>query len=47
MNALANDQAKRLAEMLTTYSELSGISAGIYTGQQDTSRTKVSRTAHQ
>lgn len=43
MNALANDQAKRLAEMLTTYSELSGISAGIYTGQQDTSRTKVSR----
>lgn len=43
MNALANDQAKRLAEMLTTYSELSGVSAGIYTGQQDTSRTKVSR----
>ncbi|MHA7181623.1 DEAD/DEAH box helicase [Arthrobacter sp. MDB2-24] len=43
MNALANDQAKRLAEMLTTYPELSGISAGIYTGQQDTSRTKVSR----
>jgi ATP-dependent helicase YprA (DUF1998 family) len=43
MNALANDQAKRLAEMLTTYAELSGISAGIYTGQQDTNRTKVSR----
>ena len=43
MNALANDQAKRLADMLTTYSELSGISAGIYTGQQDTSRTKVSK----
>ncbi len=42
MNALANDQAKRLAEMITQYSALSGVSAGIYTGQQDTPRTKVS-----
>ncbi|NUT72344.1 DEAD/DEAH box helicase [Pseudarthrobacter sp. C4D7] len=43
MNALANDQAKRLAEMLTTYSELAGVTAGIYTGQQDTNRTKVAK----
>ena len=42
MNALANDQAKRLAEMLTTYPELSGVTAGLYTGQKDTPRTKVS-----
>ncbi|GAA3296101.1 DEAD/DEAH box helicase [Arthrobacter citreus] len=42
MNALANDQAKRLAEMLTKYSELSGVTAGLYTGQKDTPRTKVS-----
>lgn len=43
MNALANDQAKRLAEMLTKYGELSGISAGIYTGQQESNRTRVSQ----
>lgn len=43
MNALANDQGKRLAELLTTHSELSGITAGIYTGQKDSNRTKVAR----
>lgn len=42
MNALANDQAKRLAEMLTTHPELHGITAGIYTGQKDSPRTMVS-----
>jgi ATP-dependent helicase YprA (DUF1998 family) len=42
MNALANDQAKRLAAMLTEHPELSGMTAGIYTGQKDTARTRVS-----
>jgi len=42
MNALANDQANRLAALLTTHPELSGVTAGIYTGQKDSSRTKVS-----
>lgn len=42
MNALANDQANRLAEMLTSHPALSGITAGIYTGQQETARTRVS-----
>ena len=41
MNALANDQAKRLAKLLTTHAELSGVTAGIYTGQKDANRTKV------
>ncbi|CAH0165550.1 ATP-dependent RNA helicase SrmB [Arthrobacter sp. Bi26] len=41
MNALANDQAKRLAELLTTHAELSGVTAGLYTGQKDTNRTRV------
>jgi ATP-dependent helicase YprA (DUF1998 family) len=42
MNALANDQANRLAKLLTEHPALSGITAGIYTGQQETSRTRVS-----
>nr|WP_245325760.1 DEAD/DEAH box helicase [Paeniglutamicibacter terrestris] len=42
MNALANDQANRLAALLTTHPELSGITAGIYTGQMDSTRTRVS-----
>lgn len=41
MNALANDQAKRLAAILTSNAELAGITAGIYTGQQDSNRTRV------
>nr|WP_242516873.1 DEAD/DEAH box helicase [Corynebacterium mendelii] len=32
MNALANDQAKRLAELLDSSPELSAVTAGIYTG---------------
>jgi len=42
MNALANDQANRLAKLLTEHPALSGITAGIYTGQQETARTRVS-----
>ena len=34
MNALANDQAGRLADLLTSHEELKGITAGLYTGQQ-------------
>ena len=43
MNALANDQAKRLADLLTTRDELAGITAALYTGQDGPQRTKVSR----
>ncbi|GAA4674545.1 DEAD/DEAH box helicase [Gordonia humi] len=43
MNALANDQAERLAHLIAEHPELSGISAGLYTGEQSTGgRTKVS-----
>ena len=41
MNALANDQAKRLTELLTTREELAGITAALYTGQSGPTRTKV------
>ncbi len=42
MNALANDQAKRLADLLTTHDELAGITAALYTGQEGPQRTRVS-----
>ncbi len=42
MNALANDQASRLARLLTTNEDLKGITAGLYTGQQVETRTMVS-----
>lgn len=42
MNALANDQAKRLAGLLTSHSELSSITAALYTGQKGKPRTMVS-----
>ena len=42
MNALANDQAKRLADLLTTRDELAGITAALYTGQEGPQRTRVS-----
>ena len=42
MNALANDQAKRLADLLTTREELAGITAALYTGQVGPQRTRVS-----
>lgn len=42
MNALANDQAERLARLIAEHPELSGVSAGLYTGEQSTGgRTKV------
>lgn len=41
MNALANDQAARLAGLLTSREELAGITAALYTGQQGPTRTTV------
>lgn len=41
MNALANDQAKRLTELLTGREELAGVTAALYTGQEGPKRTKV------
>ena len=41
MNALANDQAKRLADLLTGREELAGITAALYTGQDGPVRTMV------
>lgn len=43
MNALANDQAERLAYLITGDPALSGVTAGLYTGEQSTGgRTRVS-----
>lgn len=42
MNALANDQAKRLTELLTQDPALAGITAALYTGENGPKRTKVS-----
>ncbi|MEV6324928.1 DEAD/DEAH box helicase [Nocardia sp. NPDC051787] len=43
MNALANDQEQRLAGIITTNPELSGVTAGLYTGEQSSGgRTMVS-----
>lgn len=42
MNALANDQAQRLAGLLTTHPSLAGVTAGLYTGEAGATRTKVS-----
>ena len=41
MNALANDQAARLSQLLTSRPELAGIAAAIYTGQDGPRRTMV------
>jgi ATP-dependent helicase YprA (DUF1998 family) len=42
MNALANDQADRLAKLLTTEPALAGVTAALYTGEKDSKkRTKV------
>ncbi len=43
MNALANDQAKRLSDMLTSHPELASITAAIYTGEKGAPRTMVSK----
>jgi ATP-dependent helicase YprA (DUF1998 family) len=42
MNALANDQAGRLAALISGNESLRGITAGLYTGQQVETRTRVS-----
>ncbi|MBH0779339.1 DEAD/DEAH box helicase [Nocardia bovistercoris] len=43
MNALANDQEQRLARLIARHSELAGITAGLYTGEQSSGgRTMVS-----
>ena len=43
MNALANDQAERLAKLIAGDPALSGITAGLYTGEQSSGgRTRVS-----
>ncbi len=42
MNALADDQARRLTQLLTTDPALSSVTAAIYTGNQAGSRTTVS-----
>ena len=41
MNALANDQARRLAHLLANDAELAGITAGLYTGQAQGKYTQV------
>lgn len=45
MNALANDQARRIAEMITEHEALRGVRAAVYTGESQTGPTKV--TGHQ
>ncbi|WP_418606672.1 DEAD/DEAH box helicase [Georgenia sp. SUBG003] len=42
MNALANDQAGRLARLITDNGELEGVTAALYTGQEGSERTLVS-----
>ena len=41
MNALADDQAQRLTQLITTHPELGAVTAAIYTGQQGPQRTMV------
>nr|WP_221376999.1 DEAD/DEAH box helicase [Actinoplanes polyasparticus] len=41
MNALANDQAARLTRLLTTHPALAGVTAALYTGQENAQRTAV------
>jgi ATP-dependent helicase YprA (DUF1998 family) len=41
MNALANDQARRLADIITSTPELGGVRAALYTGQGGTKRSQV------
>lgn len=42
MNALANDQAERLAKLISGDPALAGVSAGLYTGEHGGGRTRVS-----
>ena len=41
MNALADDQARRLAKLIDEQSGLSGIRAGVYTGSASETRVKT------
>ncbi len=41
MNALANDQAKRLAGLITRYPALGGVTAALFTGQDGPERSMV------
>jgi ATP-dependent helicase YprA (DUF1998 family)/predicted RNA-binding Zn-ribbon protein involved in translation (DUF1610 family) len=41
MNALANDQAQRLARMIAETPELAGVTAALYTGEDTSKRTTV------
>ncbi|MBX7447198.1 DEAD/DEAH box helicase [Mycolicibacterium sp. 3033] len=41
MNALANDQALRLTNLLTEHAALAGVTAALYTGEAGPQRTKV------
>ncbi|MET9327988.1 DEAD/DEAH box helicase [Tsukamurella sp. NPDC003166] len=43
MNALANDQAARLTELLTTHPALGGITAALYTGESGPQRGMVTK----
>ena len=43
MNALANDQADRLAKLIASESALAGVTAGIYTGEATGSVKKVTK----
>ncbi|GAE68782.1 helicase [Cutibacterium acnes JCM 18909] len=43
MNALANDQAQRLAHLISTDTQLAEVTAAIYTGEQGPSLTIVSK----
>jgi ATP-dependent helicase YprA (DUF1998 family) len=42
MNALANDQAKRLTELIVGDDRLTSVTAALYTGEQSEKRTRVS-----
>nr|WP_285623793.1 DEAD/DEAH box helicase [Kineosporia sp. NBRC 101677] len=42
MNALANDQAQRLAAILAAHPEMGSVTAGLYTGQETAPRSRVS-----
>lgn len=44
MNALANDQARRLAEVITGVPQLRGIRAALYTGQQGPQSSTITST---
>lgn len=45
MNALANDQAHRLAELLSSDARLSSVRAGIYTGEEGPESSRVTPTS--